>query len=56
MTFLGFRLSQNGDLLDPSTNAVLERKLMDPTLRGQLILQGVNFDVNYEQRNRFLQI
>ena len=56
MTFLGFRLSPNGDLLDPSTNAILEQKLMNPTLRGQLNTQGVNFDVNYEKRNRFVNV
>ena len=52
MTFLGFRLSNTGDLLNPATNEVLEQRLMDPTLRGQLKLQGVDFDVNYEKRDR----
>jgi hypothetical protein len=52
MTFLGFLLNQNGDLLDPGTKEVLERELVDPTLRGQLKLQGVDFDVNYEKRDR----
>ena len=52
MTFLGFRLSNTGDLLDPGTYQVLEQRLMDPTLRGQLKLQGVDFDVNYEKRDR----
>ena len=52
MTFLGFRLSNTGDLLNPGTNQVLEKRLMDPTLRGQLKHQGVDFDVNYEKRDR----
>ena len=52
MTFLGFRLNQKGDLLDPGSNKVLENKLMDPTLRGQLNAQGVDFDADYEQRDR----
>jgi hypothetical protein len=52
MTFLGFLLSQNGDLLNPGTNEVLEEKLIDSLLRGQLKLQGVDFDVNYEKRDR----
>ena len=52
MTFLGFRINQNGDLLDPGKNTVLEKKLMDPTLRGQLKHQGVDFDADYEKRNR----
>jgi hypothetical protein len=52
MTFLGFLLSQKGDLLHPGTNKVLEQRLMEPTLRRQLKLQGVDFDVNYENRDR----
>ena len=52
MTFLGFLLSNTGDLLNPGTNQVLEQSLMDPTLRGQLKHQGVDFDVNYEKRDR----
>ena len=52
MTFLGFLLSQNGDLLNPGTKQVVAAKMMDPTLRGQLKVQGVNFDVNYEKRDR----
>ena len=52
MTFLGFRLSQDGDLLNPETTEVLVKKMMNPTLRGQLKHQGVDFDVNYEKRDR----
>ena len=52
MTFLGFVLNQNGDLLDPGKNAILEQRLIDPTLREQLKRNGVNFDTDYEQRDR----
>ena len=52
MTFLGFLLNENGDMLDPGTNTILEQRLMEPTLRGQLKQQGVDFDVNHEKRNR----
>ena len=52
MTFLGFRLNQNGDLLDPGSNKPLETSLMNPTLRGQLNAQGVDFDADYEIRDR----
>ena len=52
MTFLGFRLNGKGDLLDLANNAVLEKNLMNPTLRGQLNAQGVNFDADYEKRDR----
>ena len=54
MTFLGFRLNHKGDLLDPGKNTVLEQRLMDPTLRGQLKHQGVNFDADYEKRDRLV--
>ena len=56
MTFLGFQVNKDGDLLNPGTNQVLEQKLVDPTLRGQLQAQGVNFDVNYEERNRLIYL
>jgi hypothetical protein len=56
MTFLGFLLSENGDLLDPGTNTILEQRVIEPTLRGQLKHQGVDFDVNYEERDRFALI
>ena len=56
MTFLGFRLNEKGDLLDPANNAILETGLMNPTLRGQLNAQGVNFDADYEKRNRLALI
>ena len=52
MTFLGFLLSANGDLLNPVNKEILEPQLMNATLRGQLKVQGVDFDKNYEDWNR----
>ena len=52
MTFLGFLLNESGDLLNPGNNQVLQPKMVDPILKGQLKLQGVDFDVNYEKRDR----
>ena len=52
MTFLGFRLNKKGDLLDPANNDVLEKKLMNPTLRKQLNSQGLNFEVDYDKKDR----
>ncbi|XP_046861659.1 E3 ubiquitin-protein ligase RNF213-like [Xenia sp. Carnegie-2017] len=52
MTFLGFFLNKNGDLLDPGSNRILKHGLMSPTLRRQLRAQGVDFDVNYERSER----
>ena len=56
MTFLGFLLSGDGNLLNPATNEVLEQNMMDPTLRGQLKHQGVDFDANYEKRDKLVVI
>ena len=52
MTFLGFLLNGNGDLLNPGTNQVLEKNIMNSTLTRQLKEQGVGFDANYEKRDR----
>ena len=54
MTFLGFLLNDNGDLLDPGNRTILEQRLMPTTLRGQLKVQGVDFDVNYEISGRLV--
>ena len=54
MTFLGFLLNDNGDLLDPGNRTILEQRLMPATLRGQLKEQGVDFDVNYEISGRLV--
>ncbi|XP_046860852.1 E3 ubiquitin-protein ligase rnf213-alpha-like [Xenia sp. Carnegie-2017] len=56
MTFLGFLLNDNGDLLDPGNGTILEQRLMPATLRGQLKEQGVDFDVNYEISGRDVRI
>ena len=52
MTFLGFMLNSNGDLVNPSTRDVLETNLIEANLRNQLRQQGVDFDQNYENRER----
>ena len=52
MTLLGFRLNEKGDLLDPANNTVLEKELINPTLRGQLNARGVNFDADHEKSDR----
>ena len=54
MTFLGFCISKKGDLLDPTSNHVLEKSVINPTLRGQLKRQGVDFDMNYEKCDRYV--
>ncbi|XP_046860850.1 E3 ubiquitin-protein ligase rnf213-alpha-like [Xenia sp. Carnegie-2017] len=56
MTFLGFLLNDNGDLLDPGSKNILEKRLMPAKLREQLKIQGVDFDVNYEISGREARI
>ena len=53
MTFLGFLLNEKGDLLNPVTKQVIVPNMMDPTLREQLKVQGVDFEVDYEKHDRF---
>ncbi|XP_046861644.1 E3 ubiquitin-protein ligase rnf213-alpha-like [Xenia sp. Carnegie-2017] len=56
MTFLGFLLNENGDLVQPGSKIVLKHGLMPKILRGQLKVQGVDFDVNYESSGREARI
>ena len=46
ITFVGFIINKNGDLVDPS-RAVLEPRIMTPKLYTGLIRQGVNFSDDY---------
>ncbi|KAK2553290.1 E3 ubiquitin-protein ligase rnf213-alpha [Acropora cervicornis] len=48
MTFLGFSINSNGDLVDPQTSTILEKGLMSKSLRNGLHAQGVDFTVNSE--------
>ena len=52
MTFLGFLLSANGDLLNPVNEEILEPQLINATLWRQLKVQGVDFDENSETWDR----
>ena len=47
MTFLGFKITLNGDLVDPKTNTVMEHHLLTKELQKGLTDQKVNFDENY---------
>ena len=46
ITFIGFIINSNGDLVDPS-KAVLEPGIMDRQLCAELRRQGINFSDNY---------
>ena len=53
VTFLGFKITPDGNLVDPVTNAVMERQLLTKELRNGLVLQRVNFDENYNAWDRY---
>ena len=48
MTFHGFYINSNGDLVDPATEEILERGLMSKPLRNGLQAQGVDFKTDTE--------
>ena len=56
MTFLGFKITPNGDLVDPETNRVMEQQLLTKELRKGLADQKVNFDENYFTWDRLINV
>lgn len=56
MTFLGFKIKPNGDLVDPKTGEVIEHQLLTKELRNGLVLQRVNFDENYNTWSRSVAV
>ena len=49
VTFVGFRVTRNGDLIDSDRGGVLERSIMSPNLYTGLKAQRVNFDEDYRR-------
>ena len=49
VTFVGFTVTQNGDLIDPDHRGVLEKSIMSQNLYTCLKAQGVNFDEDYRR-------
>ncbi|XP_064403130.1 E3 ubiquitin-protein ligase RNF213-like isoform X2 [Halichondria panicea] len=47
ITFVGFKVTQNGDLVDPAHKTVLESAIMTQQLYTGLKQNGVNFDEDY---------
>jgi len=54
VTFLGFKITPDGNLVDPKTNTVMERQLLTKELRNGLVLQRVNFDEDYNTWDRYI--
>ena len=49
ITFVGFNVTESGDLLDPESEEVLEEAIMAPQLHQILKHNKVNFSDNYSR-------
>jgi len=54
VTFLGFKIAPDGNLVDPKNDEVIERGLMTKQLRDGLTRQRVNFDEDYNAWNKLV--
>ena len=52
MSFLGFTVNANGDLIDKKKNRFIQRGIMTPELYQGLKLNGVELFANYSNWNR----
>ena len=53
VTFLGFKITSKGHLVDPKTETIIEKRLLTRELRYGLVRQGVNFDEDYNSWRRY---
>ncbi len=56
ITFVGFTVTPQGDLIDPATQQVLENAIMTPKLHEGLKHNGVNFQDNYRNWGKAVMI
>ena len=54
MTFLGFRLDPDGNLLDPQTDEIIQERLISRRLRTGLHVQGVDLDKDIESYSKYV--
>lgn len=54
MTFLGFRVDEDGNLLDPRTEEVIQERLMTKHLRTGLHVQRVDFNTDFESYSKYV--
>ena len=48
MTFVGFHIDQNGNLIDPDRHVIIQPNFMTRHLRTGLFVQKVDMETNYE--------
>ena len=53
MTFVGFHIDQNGNLIDPDRHIIIEPNLMSRHLRTGLFVQKVDMETNYESWSKY---
>lgn len=56
ITFVGFKVTGNGDLVDPSTGGVIERAIMSSQLYTGLKQNRVNFEDDYRSWSKAFMI
>ena len=52
MTFLGFRVDQEGNLLDPQTRKIIQEGIMTRHLRTGLYVQKVDLENSFESYSK----
>ena len=53
MTFVGFHIDQNGNLIDPDSRVIIQPNLMSKHLRTGLFIQKVDMETNYESWSKY---
>ena len=53
MTFVGFHIDQNGNLIDPDRRVIIKPSLMSRHLRTGLFVQKVDMETNYESWSKY---
>ena len=53
MTFVGFHIDQNGNLIDPDSRVIIKPNLMSKHLRTGLSFQKVDMEINYESWSKY---
>ena len=53
MTFVGFHIDQNGNLIDPDSRVIIQPNLMSGHLRTGLFIQKVDMETNYESWSKY---
>ena len=53
LTFLGFKITPDGNLVDPKTGVIVEEQLLTKELRYGLVLQRINFEEDYNTWDRY---